>query len=349
VNPLLSVVEQRVRDEASELAVEHVAPLAAEIDGSGTCPDRLVELLCARISERLDGTGPTPMHLALRLEQIGRYSAAAAAIAATHGIGAVITQQHSSAAISVEDTPPIYATVCGRGDLSAEGCADSAVLQGTVGLVPGAAYATIFLVACEQGAAAGVFSVDADIEGVTVGPVQPLMGLAGSGTASLTCNDVRLASSARVGDLELARTVEDTVRVAHAAQAVGIAAGALDAALGYVSSTRAAEDTGKPPQAIQWMLADIATESEAARLLLWYAALALEVGDAREAAAACRLLAAEAAVAASRRAVQVAGEQGTLRTSVLDRLYRDAKVMEVLGGTNEDQLGVIAAGLLPGL
>ena len=349
MNPLLSDIEQKVRDQASELAEKHIVPLALEIDTAERCPDQLVKLLCARISEQPDEASAAPMHLALRVEQVARHSAAAASIAATHGVGVLIAQERYLAEISGSDIQPVYVTVYGASGLSAEVSADRTVLRGSVELVAGAAHATTLLVACEQGTNAGVYAVLADHEGITIGPPQAMIGLAGSGTASVTCNEVILTSTARVGDAELARKVVDVARVAQAAQAVGIASGALEAALRHITAAGAAADVGDPPQATQWMLADIATETEAARLLVWHAALQLGVGDAREAAAACRLLAAEAAVAASRRAVQIAGDQGALRYSVFDRLYRDAKLMEVLGGTNEDQLGVIADGLLPGM
>ncbi len=349
VNPLLSVIEQQVRDQARDLALEHVAPRAAVIDSSGCCPDELVQRLCALISDHVDGACPTPMHLALRLEQVARHSAAAAAIAAAHGVGSFIARDHGKLDAPVADNGPIYVAVYGGTALSAEASDDGVVLQGTVDLAPGAAYATAFVVACEQGSAAGVFVVLANADGVSVGPTEVLMGLAGSGTASITWAGARLTPSARVGDLEQVSRLLDATRIAHAAQAVGIATGALDAALTHLASANTAEDMRQPPQSTQWMLADIATESEAARLSLWHAALELGTGNAYEAGAMCRLLAAEAAVAASRRAIQIVGEQGTLRASVFERLYRDAKVMEVLGGTNEDQLGIIADGLLPTL
>ncbi|HJO03469.1 MAG TPA: acyl-CoA dehydrogenase family protein [Acidobacteriota bacterium] len=349
MNPLLSGVEQRVRDQARAMASEHVAPRAADIDSSGRCPEKLVTRLHAEIFAEVDGTSATPMHLVLRLEQVARRSAAAAAIAAAHGVGMFLTGKPDAQSTSDEEDPT-YAVVCGRSELSAEGLDDGATrLLGTVDLVPGAAYATVFVIACEEGDAAGIFIVGKQTEGLTVGPPQSLMGLVGSGTASVGCTGVELPPAARIGDGALASTALDATRIAHAAQAVGIAAGALDAALDHVSSDAAGSAPSEQPQAIQWMLADIATESEAARLTVWHAALELGAGNVREAAATCRLLASEAAVEASRRAMQIAGEKGALSPSVLERLYRDAKLMEVLGGTNEDQLGIIAEALLPDL
>ena len=141
--------------------------------------------------------------------------------------------------------------VYGAGGISAEVSADRIVLHGSVELVAAAAYATSFLIACDRGAEAGLFALLADHDGVTIGPPQAMIGLAGSGTASVTCDEVKLTSTARVGDAELARKVVDATRVAQAAQAVGIAAGALDAALGHVTASRAAANAVDPPQAIQ--------------------------------------------------------------------------------------------------
>ncbi len=346
MNPILSAVEQQVRDQASDLARVHVAARAADIDASDRCPDELIQQLCVLVADRVDSIEPLPMHLALRLEQVARQSAAAAAVAAAHGLGSWAIHGQGIAA-AADDEATIYATVCGGATLAALATDDGTLLQGSVALVPGAGYATDFVVACESGDDAGLFRVPA--EEAFVGPAQGLLGLRGSGAAPVTFDRIGLADSARVGDSELAARVVDAVRIAHAAQAVGIAAGALDAALAHLATTAAGEDVREQPQSVQWMLADIATESEAARLSLWHAALQLGTGEAREPAAMCRLLSAEAAVAATRRAVQIAGEAGAFRTSILERLYRDAKVMEVLGGTNEEQLGVIADGLLPDL
>ncbi len=346
MNPLLSAIEQQVRDHASELASVHVAARAADIDDSGRCPDELIERLCALVDGHADGAEPSPMHLALRLEQVARHSAAAAAIAAAHGVGSWAVHQ-GSGRDRTRIAGPGYATVCGGTTLVADATADGTRLQGSVALVPGAAYATDFVVACESGTAAGLFTVSAG--SANVGAAEALLGLSGSGAAAVSLDRVGVAQEACVGNAELAARVVDAVRIAHAAQAVGIAASALDAALAHVTSTAVAGELPEQPQSVQWMLADIATETEAARLLLWHAALDLDAGEGRQAAAMCRLLGAEAAVAATRRAVQIAGEGGTLRTSILERLYRDAKVMEVLGGTNEQQLSVIADGLLPEL
>jgi alkylation response protein AidB-like acyl-CoA dehydrogenase len=127
---------------------------------------------------------------------------------------------------------------------------------------------------------------------------------------------------------------------------VGIAREALDRALRYVD---AAEDGLDRTQSVQWMMADTATETEAARLAGWYAASRRDRGERREATAMARLLAAEAAVGATRRAVQVMGVEGSSRAGGVERLYRDAKAMEMHHGASEAQRAVVARQLLPDL
>ena len=342
--PLLNAVEQQVRNRAAEMAMDHVDPRAAELDATGHCPGPFVLLLCTQISEDVEGSAPTLMHMALRLEEVARCSAAAAAIAGAHGVGQFIARHRKLTDLRGHDPEMTYAIVFAATGLTANTTDDGVILQGAIPVVPAAAYATAFIVVCERGDAAGVFIISADVEGVTVGQEQAIMGLLGSGTTSLHCDGVELTRAGWVGDTKLAALARAATRIAHAAQAIGIAEAGLDAALEH-----AASKPGEKPQSVQWMLADIATETEAARVSLWDAAIALGSGKGYQGAAMCRLLAAEAAVGSSRRALQIVGEGGMLRSSVLERLYRDAKVMEILGETTEVQLGVIADALLPTL
>jgi alkylation response protein AidB-like acyl-CoA dehydrogenase len=139
----------------------------------------------------------------------------------------------------------------------------------------------------------------------------------------------------------------DSGRIGIAAQAVGIAAAALDISLDY-ASTR--EQFGRPIsefQAIQWKLADMATGLEAARLLTWNAARLKDAGRpfGREASQA-KLFASELAVRSANDAVQIHGGYGYLRSFSAERLYRDSKITEIYEGTSEIQRLVIARSLL---
>jgi len=142
------------------------------------------------------------------------------------------------------------------------------------------------------------------------------------------------------------KQLSDQASLGYAAVAVGIAQASIDAALEFLATS--GEDL-KRSQSIQWMLADSATETDAARLMTWYAASRAETGERTESAAMARLLACNAAVASSRRAVQILGQGGGLRTAGVERLYRDAKMIEIHDGSSEMQRHAAARKLLPDL
>jgi alkylation response protein AidB-like acyl-CoA dehydrogenase len=138
----------------------------------------------------------------------------------------------------------------------------------------------------------------------------------------------------------------ELARVALAALCVGIGRAALEAGTAYVTGAEGDLDRS---QSVQWMLADMATETEAARLLTWYAASRTVMAELSEAAAMARLIAADSAVGASRRAVQLMGPAGNQAAAGVERLYRDAKAMEIHHGAAEAQRVAVARQLLPDL
>ena len=146
--------------------------------------------------------------------------------------------------------------------------------------------------------------------------------------------------------VEALRVADDLFRIGHAGLCVGIGRAALEASIAYVSGADGALCREQP---VQWMLADITTETAASRLLTWYAASRTVPGEMREVAAMARLLAADGAVRASRSAVQIFGVSGNERGSGIERLYRDAKAMELHHGAVEVQQLAVAGELLPGL
>jgi len=195
------------------------------------------------------------------------------------------------------------------------------------------------------------FILEKGSKGFSVGKEENKMGIRGTNTSELIFDDVRLPAANRLGDegqgFKIAMIVLDAGRVGVAAQAVGIAQAAYDAALKY---SKERIQFGKPIctfQAIQWMLADMATRIEAARLLTWNAALKKESGErfSKEAAMA-KLFASETAVWVTNRAVQIHGGYGYMKEYSVERNYRDAKITEIYEGTNEVQRMVIAASIL---
>jgi len=196
------------------------------------------------------------------------------------------------------------------------------------------------------------FIVTKDKPGFTVGKVEDKMGIRASSTAELVFENCRVSDADRLGELgkgfNVALNTLDGGRVGIAAQAVGIAQAALEQSVKYAKER---VQFGKPIaslQAIQWMLADMATEIEAARLLVRQAAWMKDQkmkGYGRYSAMA-KLFAAEAAIRATTKAIQIHGGYGYIKEYPVERHFRDAKITEIYEGTSEIQRLVIASSYL---
>jgi alkylation response protein AidB-like acyl-CoA dehydrogenase len=202
-----------------------------------------------------------------------------------------------------------------------------------------------------EGVSAGaLFILGRDSEGLDVSDEEIKLGLNGSGIAAMTLAGVRVAAEDRLPAETcgpgMLRQLTDAANLGYAAVGVGIAQAALDAALEFLA---ASNDDLKRSQSLQWMLADSATETDAARLMTWYAATREGTGERTESAAMARLLACNSAVLSSRSAVQILGDGGGLRTTGVERLYRDAKMIEIHDGSIEMQRRATARKLLPDL
>jgi len=193
--------------------------------------------------------------------------------------------------------------------------------------------------------------MDRDAPGVEMTCKCDMMGVRGSGVAEFKLTDVRIPKENLVGNegdgFKIALGSLDHGRVGIAAQSVGIAQAALDASVEHAKNR---VQFGKPIaafQAIQWMIADSATELDAARLLTYRAASMKDTGKRFSAEAAmAKLMAPEAAVNITGRAVQIHGGDGYMRDRHIERLYRDARITTIYEGTSEVQRMVISGGLL---
>jgi alkylation response protein AidB-like acyl-CoA dehydrogenase len=178
------------------------------------------------------------------------------------------------------------------------------------------------------------------------------MGLRSSRSAEIAFGDCEVPAENRLGEegqgLKIALEALDGGRVGIAAQAVGLAQGALEAAARYAKERRAFGKTIGEFQAIQWMLADMQTEIEAARSLMWQAAYMRDTGSSRVGAYAARakLYASEMVNRVAYKAVQIHGSMGYSRESDVERMYRDARVLSIYEGTSEIQRMIIARDLL---
>ena len=188
--------------------------------------------------------------------------------------------------------------------------------------------------------------------GFRVSRYEDKMGLRSSRSAEIVFTDCEVPDENRLGQegqgLKIALEALGGGRVGIAAQAVGIAQGALEAAVRYAKERRAFGKTISEFQAIQWMLADMQTEIEAARSLVWQAAWLRDSGSARVGTYASRakLYAGEMVNRVVYKAVQIHGSMGYSRESDVERMYRDARVLSIYEGTSEIQRMIIARDLL---
>ena len=191
------------------------------------------------------------------------------------------------------------------------------------------------------------FIVEKDTPGFTIGVLEDKLGLRGSHTVELILEDCRIPKDNLLGEKNLgfvgAMNILDRGRTAIGAMAVGIAQAALDESLSYAKQR---EQFGKPigkNQAIQWMIADMATSIDAARLLVMRAAFLEEKGlPFSIEASMAKLYASEIAMEATRDAMQIHGGYGFMRDYPVERFYRDVKLTQIGEGTSEVQRMVIA-------
>ena len=196
-----------------------------------------------------------------------------------------------------------------------------------------------------------IFIVDLHAAGVTRGPKEHKMGQRASQVGALNFADVRLPSSALLGEenrgFHMMMSVLDKGRVGIAALAVGIGQAGLEAAVDYAGTRKQFGKQIAEFQGVQWLLADMAKDIEAARLLVYSAAMKLDRGeDATRACSMAKCFAGDMAVQRTSDAVQVFGGSGYIRGFEVERLYRDAKICQIYEGTNQIQRMIIARELM---
>lgn len=196
-----------------------------------------------------------------------------------------------------------------------------------------------------------IFIVDLHARGVSRGPKESKMGQRSSPVGALHFDGVKLPPDALLGDagrgFHIMMSVLEKGRIGIAALAVGIAQAGLEAALAYAQERKQFGSAIAEFQAIQWLLADMAKDVEAARLLVHSAATTLDCGaPATRAASIAKCFASDVAVRRTADAVQIFGGSGYIRGIEVERLYRDAKITQIYEGTNQIQRMIIARDLL---
>jgi alkylation response protein AidB-like acyl-CoA dehydrogenase len=358
------------------LARERIAPRAAEIDATHEFPWHVVEvfrendIFALFFDEEHGGLGTGTLPALVAIEEVSKVCATSGLILAVQGLGSLGLQLAGSAEQQNRYLPrlasgewlPAYAlTEAGSGSDSAamrstarlDG--DEYVLDGTKRFITNAGVARLYTVFAKTDPEAGhsgitAFLVEADTPGFEVTRLEPKLGINGSTTGELAFDGCRIPVGNRLGEegggFRIAMRILDRSRPGIAAQALGIAQGATDYALEY-AKTR--ETMGQPiarHQLIAAKLADMETECEAARGLLYRYAQMLDDGvdgpDLTKASAMAKLKCGDVAMAVTIEAVQILGGYGYISEYPVERFMRDAKITQIYEGTQEIQRLVIA-------
>lgn len=367
----------QVRDMARDFATDVIRPLAEELDRDETFPRDLylqmaeLGLFGICVPEGLGGPGFDTLTYALVMEELSRGYASVADQCGLIELISTLLVQHGTPdqqskllpdVLSVKKLVAYCITEAEAGtDVSgiraeAKRDGDGWLLNGGKIWIHNAPVADLAFVLARTDKEAGhrgmsIFVVDLHSEGVERGPKEHKMGQRASQVGALNFTDVRLPEDALLGPegrgFHMMMSVLDKGRVGIAALAVGIAQAGLEAALDYAQQRKQFKQAIGEFQGVQWMLADMAKDIEAGRLLVHSAAGKLDRGeDATKACSMAKCFAGDAAVKCTQDAVQVFGGSGYIRGFEVERLYRDAKITQIYEGTNQIQRMIIARELL---
>ncbi|WP_112137533.1 acyl-CoA dehydrogenase family protein [Glycomyces dulcitolivorans] len=369
-----------IRAAARGVCDAGVAPHAAEADETATFPEQSYEALksadlhAPHIPAEYGGAGIDALGTAIVIEEVARACASSSLIPAVNKLGSLPVLLDGSEELKRRYLPPVAA-----GDAMFSYClsepeagsdaasmttravreGDEWVLDGVKRWITNAGvseYYTVFAVTEPGKGAKGIsaFVVEKSDAGVSFGKPEKKLGIKGSPTAEVYFDSVRIPAGRLIGEegqgFSLAMRTLDHTRVTIAAQALGIAQGALDAATAYAAER---EQFGKPIaafQGVQFLLADAAMKISAARELTYAAAARSErtTADLTYFGAAAKCFASDAAMQITTDMVQILGGYGYTRDFPLERMMRDAKITQIYEGTNQVQRIVIARELQRG-
>jgi len=367
---------QMVRD----FAKNEIAPVAAEIDRTDEFPVALVKkmgglgLLGIPIPEEYGGVGADYVSYTLTIEELSYASASVGVILAVHtsvgtmpilNFGTDAQKEKYVEKLATGEligafglTEPSAGSDASSIRTRAVKQGDTYVLNGSKVFITNGEVADIFVVFAvtdpELGAkGVSAFIVERDTPGFSIGKKEHKMGMNGSGTVELVFDNAQVPTTQLLGQegegFKIAMSNLDGGRIGIGAQALGIARAAYDAARDYVKQR---QQFGRPIadfQGVQFMLADMATKIEAARLLIYQAATMRQAGlPCSKQASMAKYYASDAAMSVTTDAVQLFGGYGYSKEYPVERFMRDAKVTQIYEGTNQIQRVVVAKNLLKG-
>jgi alkylation response protein AidB-like acyl-CoA dehydrogenase len=374
----LSDDEQMLIEAIQEIAREQVAPRAAEIDHTSQFPWDMKELLAQQdilamlFPDEYGGIGSSELAVVMAIEELARYCATTSLILAVQQLGSLPIMLVGNEQQKSKYLPPLASgewlaafglTEAGSGSDAAAmqtfavRKSDKYILNGSKRFITNGGLAqvnSIFAITDPKVGTRGIsaFMVEKDFPGFSVGRIEEKMGIKGSQTAELIFTDCEVPAEnllGREGDgFKFAMMTLDRTRPGVAAQAVGISQGALDLALSYAKQRIQFKKPIADNQGIQFMLADMATKVEAARLLVYNAAEMIDRGEPNfgKYSAMAKLYASDIAMEVTGDAVQILGGYGYMKEYPAERMMRDAKITQIYEGTNQIQRLVIARALL---
>lgn len=380
MNPFLAEEQEQIREMVHDLCLERVEPRAAAIDESGEFPWDIKELFAKNdilgipFTPEYGGVSGSALTLIVAVEEISKFCATSSLILSVQSLGSLPIWLAGSEGQKRKYLPPLargeqlasYALTEPGSGSDAGGMrtrairhGDTYVINGSKTFITGGSVAdtiVVFARTDQDGDTPArnisAFIVEKTMPGFKVGKLEKKLGIRGSPTAQLFFEDLAVPAANRIGNegegFKIALRVLDHSRPGIAAQALGIAEGAFDLARRYA---RERHQFGRPIaefQAIQFMLADMATQIEAARALTYAAGDAIDrkLADLSVSSSMAKLFASDTAMRVTTDAVQVLGGYGYLREFAAERMMRDAKITQIYEGTNEIQRFVIAREML---
>ncbi|MFJ8444489.1 acyl-CoA dehydrogenase family protein, partial [Kitasatospora griseola] len=360
---------EMLRESVRSLAEAKIAPFAAEVDEEGRFPAEALEALrsadlhAVHVPEEFGGAGADALATVIVIEEVARVCASSSLIPAVNKLGSLPVQLSGS-----EELKAKYLGALARGEgmfsyclsepeagSDAAGMKTRAVRDGDFWVLNGvkrwitnagvSEFYTVMAVTDPSLRSKGIsaFVVEKGDEGVSFGAPEKKLGIKGSPTREVYFDDVRIPAERMIGaegtGFATAMRTLDHTRVTIAAQALGIAQGALDYAKGYVKERKQFGKAIAEFQGVQFMLADMAMKLEAARQLTYAAAAKSQrtEGDLTFFGAAAKCFASDVAMEVTTDAVQLLGGYGYTRDYPVERMMRDAKITQIYEGTNQVQ------------
>lgn len=369
---------EALREAIRALAEKEIAPYAKDVDEKARFPEEARTALVANgfnaihVPEKFDGQGADSLAACIVIEEVARVDVSASLIPAVNKLGTMGLILSGDDALKAKVLPSIasgeamasYALSEREAGSDAASMKTRARKDGNTWVINGSkcwitnggqsSWYTVMAVTDPEKGANGIsaFMVHEDDPGFTVGPLEHKLGIKGSPTAELYFENCTIPDDRIIGDegtgFKTALATLDHTRPTIGAQAVGVAQGALDAAIAYVKDRKQFGKTISSFQGVEFMIADMAMKVEAARLMVYSAACRAERGEKNLGfiSSASKCLASDVAMEVTTDAVQLFGGAGYTTDFPVERMMRDAKITQIYEGTNQIQRVVMSRALL---